>query len=296
MAIVPVDNYLTYRIGVLLLIALMYAVFDVFNRRNVPTVFAYATLAIGFIFTFGYIQLMAIGESLLIGFAILGIGYIFYRAGQVGAADVIELAAISLIMPIQPAPIYLGVQQYGLPFIISLFVGAGIIALLMIPIYYIPRAKRLLKRRMEQLVTRRDILRGALICVAYLAFMTFLYVEINASMLGIVVVTAITIGSVATVTFERPITDSMVEYISVKDFEDGDIIAFNLMKKKDISAYKKAIRGFDRLITNRVIDRMRAKHIRAKFPVYRQAMPLALPILLGAIISLLVGNVLLLII
>ena len=82
----------------------------------------------------------------------------------------------------------------------------------------------------------------------------------------------------------------------MKDFEDGDIIAFNLMKKKDISAYKKAIRGFDRLITNRIIDRMRAKHIRAKFPVYRQAMPLALPILLGAIISLLVGNVLLLII
>jgi Flp pilus assembly protein protease CpaA len=287
-------SYLTYRIGVVLLIALMYAVFDVFNRRNVPTVFAYATLAVGFIFAFSYLQPLIIGESLLIGFAILGIGYIFYRAGQIGAADVIELAAISLIIPIQPLPVYLGVLQYGLPFIISLFISAGIVALLMIPIYYIPRAKRILKKRMEQLVTRKDILKGALICFAYLAFMAFLYTEVNTSIWGIVVVAAIMIGSITTVTFERPITDSMVEYIGVSGFEDGDIIAFNLMRRKDISAYKKSIRGFDRLVTNRIISRMKAKHIKAKFPVYRHAMPLALPILIGAIISLLVGNVLLL--
>ncbi len=54
--------------------------------------------------------------------------------------------------------------------------------------------------------------------------------------------------------------------------------------------------GFDRLVTPGIIGLMKKKGVRTKFPVYRKAMPLALPIFAGVIISLLIGNIIFLII
>ena len=56
------------------------------------------------------------------------------------------------------------------------------------------------------------------------------------------------------------------------------------------------IKGFDHLVTLRIIKEMSNKKIKLKFPVYRKAMPLALPIFIAVLISILFGNLILIII
>ncbi len=94
--------------------------------------------------------------------------------------------------------------------------------------------------------------------------------------------------------FERPITYSMVKYRTVKDFEDGDIIAWNLMPQSQISRIKRKVRSFNRLITKRIMEQMKKKAPREKIPVYKNAIPLAAPIFIGTVLSILFGNLILL--
>ncbi len=288
------DQLLMIRIGVAFVIALIYMLFDIFNKRNVPSIYAYATVVVGILFTISYLNFTIITESAAIAAAVSALGYLVYKIGQLGAADVIELAAISLILPIQPAAYLVQNVQFGLPFILSVFVATGIIALLMVPIYYLPRAAKMMKKTFWRSIGRKDIFKSLFTLIAYGVFTIFLILEANLGVPGIVIMAALMIGSSLTIAFERPIMDSMVSFIPVSQFEEGDIVALNMMKKSDIASTRKKVKEFDRLVTYKIMKKMQGLHIKGKFPVYRQAMPLALPIFLGFVISILFGNLVLL--
>ncbi|MCL5429914.1 MAG: hypothetical protein M1504_00365 [Candidatus Marsarchaeota archaeon] len=289
------DPLLTYRLAFVVIIAFIYMLFDVFNKRNVPAIYAYLTLGIGIIFTLFYLNSPTILLSGLIALIVGGFGFVFYRAGQLGGADVIEMTVISLILTLQPQPYLIFTPQYNLPFIISVFMASGVAALLLVPLYYLPRADKILKGKLKAMVTAKDLFKGVITTIAYMAFMTFIALYMSISTAGLILLATMLVGSFVTITFEKPITDSMVEFIKVDKFEEGDIIATNLMSKGEISAAKKRIKGFDRLVTQKLIKEIRRKDSKRKFPVYRNAMPLALPIFVGVITSLLFGNIVLLI-
>lgn len=279
------------RIASILVIGAVYMLFDIFNKRNVPTIFAYATLAYGLLLTLVYPTQGLILESIAIAMVVLGIGYVIYRIGQIGAADIIEFAAISLMLPLQPAPFLPGMpSQFGLPMIVSVLVSAGIASLILVPIYYLPRAKRMLKKPLLSYVDSYTMLKAVLITCTYLVFIAFMLAVLKIQMVGALVLIVMLIFSTLLIMFERPITDSMVEYVDYRKFDDGDIIAFNLMTAKDIRAVKEKIKGFNRLITPAIIREMGAKRVRTKLPVYKNAVPLALPIFIGILISLTIGN------
>lgn len=291
------DQFLIYRIAIIVILAFIYMAFDVFNKRNVPTIFAYASLVIGVIMTaLYYPDLQSISLSAVVVVIVSSLGYVFYRIGQLGAADVIEFAAISMILPVQPAPYLLSYLQFNMPFIVSIFIATGVTALLMIPFYYLPRASLMLKKKMFGMVRSKDLYRGLLMLVAYLAFTAFLIYFLQIGIIGIVLMLLITASSLITTIFQAPITDTMIENIPVSRFEEGDIIALNLMKKSEIKRMKEKIKGFDHLVTLRIIKEMSNKKIKLKFPVYRKAMPLALPIFIAVLISILFGNLILIII
>jgi Flp pilus assembly protein protease CpaA len=293
---IVIDPLLVYRLAIVVLIALVYMIFDVFNNRNVPTVFAYATILVGVAMTVLYYpDFQTIMISSLIAIIVCGLGYVFYKIGQIGAADVAELTAISLILPLQPAAYLTSVTQFNLPFIISVFIATGVVALLMIPLYYLPRAG-IRRKSLFEGVGRKELYKGLMLLVAYMAFILFLVYELNITIIGVAVLAVVMVSSIVTIVFETPITDSMIEYIQASKFEEGDIIALNLMKKRDISFMKKRLRYFDRLVTHALISNMKEKKIKQKFPVYRKAMPLALPIFAGVILSILLGDIMLLII
>jgi len=281
------------RIASVVVIALVYMLFDVLNKRNVPSIFAYATLVYVFVLTLLYLNITSILSSTAIALVVLGVGYIIYKIGQLGAADVIEFAALSLIMPIQMAPLLAAnISQFGLPFMLSMLLNTGIVALILVPVYYIPKARRSLKKPLSSFIDSTDILKAAVLAVAYLAFIVFAVRFAGMGYIGMAILLLLLVCSCAIMLLSVPITRSMIKYVSAADFEEGDIIAFNLMDQGSIARIKSKVKGFDRLLTNDLIKELKRKRIKEKLPVYKEAMPFALPIFAGVIISIALGNLL----
>ena len=282
------------RIASLVAISLVYMLFDVFNKRNIPSVFAYASVAYGLVLTILYLNTASIAISVAIAAIVMGIGYLVYRAGMLGAGDVFEFAALSLILPFQSVSVIAHVPQLGLPFIVSLFIGSGIAALVLVPLYYIPRARKAMGKPISSAVSRSDTFKAVLVGAVYIVFLGFLAIVVGTGVPGIILIAVVALGSFSVILFEKPITYSMVKYLTVKDFEDGDIIAWNLMQQSQISKIKGKVRSFSRLITNRIIEQMKKKVPRERIPVYKNAIPMAAPIFIGVVLSILLGNLILL--
>lgn len=283
------------RVISVLVIAIAYMIFDVFNHRNVPEIFAYGTLAYGAALTILSLNLNSILLSFGIALVISGLGYVVYKIGQIGAADIIEFATISLIIFTAPMPILISGPQLGIPFIISVFVAAGIAAMAMVPIYYLPQAKLFSKKKsVLSYFIDKDVLKAYLIAIAYSLFIAFLIKNSLISIFGAGLLIFIMAVSVLVILYRGPITSTMVEYVPVNKFDEGDIIAINLMDDSEIAKIKRSVKSFDRLVTQKLINELKQKRINKKFPVYKKAIPLALPILIGVIITLLIGNIMLL--
>ena len=280
----------TIRIASFAVIALVYMLFDVFNKRNIPTPFAYGALAYGIALTVLYLNATTISISLAIAAAVGVLGYVIYRAGQIGAGDIFEFATLSLVLPMQAYTVFHTVfSPVEMPTIVSLTINTGIAAIIMVPLYYIPKAKLGLKKPLIDMSNRRNILKSSAVGIVYAAFVVFLY-YIGMNAVGLAVISLLGIGSFATILFQDAMTESMVSYITWHEIEPEDMVAFNVMKKSDISKIKRSIHSFDRLVTAGMIKEMREKDFKEKIPVYRSAVPLAMPIFVGAVITLLVGN------
>ncbi len=284
------------RIILAVTIAFIYMLFDIFNKRNVPEAYAYATLAIGAIAALFSGSIMLDAQTYLIAVAILGIGYAIYRSGQIGAADIIEFAAIAMVIPIQQAAILLpSINQYGLPFAISLLINTGIIAIIMVPIYYLPKAFIKHRKSFER-IKRLDLYKLIIISAAYMGFASFLALKFNITLYGAAILLLLGVSSAVVMLFEGPITSAMVVMSSYHEFTEGDIIAFNLMSQEEIKQAKKIVPKFDRLVTKEIIAQMKEKNLEKKFPLYRNAIPLALPIFVAVVCAIIAGNLMLVII
>ncbi len=277
-----------------LLVALGYMLFDVFNRREVPNLFAYATLA----FAFAVVLLSGnpplILESYLIAFAILGLGYFIYRAGQLGMGDVFEFAALALILAPVSAPLlgYAAFPGAALPPVVSLFLDTGIAAIVIVPLFYIGVAARRQGRSIAGGIRAQDVLKAASLVVVYLAFALLLYQVSRARAFLLALLLLVVLGSALLLVFQGAITESMVERVGVSGFTEDDIIAFNLMTRREIASARRRVKSFDRLVTREMIAEMRRKRVRDRFPVYKRAVPFAVPIFFGTLLTILVGNLL----
>ncbi len=282
------------RIASLIAISLLYMLFDLFNKRNIPSILAYGGLAYGLLLTLLYLNATSIIMSFGIAAAVLAIGYGIYRAGMLGAGDVFEFATLSLVLPFQSVPLIIHNFQFGLPFIISLFLGSGIAALIMVPLYYIPRARSAMKKPIGRAIGRPQLFKAALVGTVYILFLGFLIIVLGTKLGGVILMAIVAVGSFSVILFEVPITNSMAKRISYKGFEEGDMVALNLMEKSEINRIKRHVHSFNRLITKRMIKEMKDKGARYRIPVYKNAIPLAAPIFIGTLLSILFGNLILL--
>ncbi len=280
------------RIASILIIAFAYMIYDLFNNRNVPTLLVYATLVYGAVLTVLYFNTILVGESLIFAAIILGIGYLIYKSGQLGAADVAEIAVISLILPIQSLPILGGIGASTLPFAISIIVDSGIVALIVVPLYYIPHAVYKSKGSILNKIKRTDYYKSVIIIIAYSVLALFLVYE-GISTYGVLIMAILVVGVGVISLFEAPITLSMVKYVTFDEIEEEDIIAVNLMNERELREIKANVPEFGRLATRKVIASIKREMPDKRLPVYKNAIPFALPIFFGSVASLLFGNLIL---
>ena len=276
-----------YRVAVLLAIAALYAAFDVFNKRNVPNAFVYITVIIGAIITLSY-PLHIAEISLLIALAIAGIGYVVYKTGFLGAGDVFEFIAISMVMPIQPSPLLVSTQQFGLPFILSVFIVTGYVSALLVVLYYLVFTKRSpLEKGIG--IKRGKVIASIALIAAYSMLLLLIKTVAGATVVSVGIVLLILVPSIVIMLYEKKINARMARMVYPKELEEGDMIAAGLMGKGEISYFKKKYRKFGRLVTREMIEKLSKE--RKKLPVYRNAAPLALFVLVGMVIALFLGNI-----
>ena len=272
--------------AVLIAITAIYALFDVFNKRNIPNTFVYLTVAVAFAITltYGYSTIM---YSIVIAVIVAIPCYLLYKKGFLGGGDFLEFVAISLILPLQPNPLLYSEVQLPIPFIISVLLAAGYTVSIYIPIYYLSRSAKKPK------IDRKRIFSGIILLLSYTVLIAIMYAISYIGLTGIIVLGIIGIASFFMIIYESSIYSGMVEMVSPALLEQGDMIAINLMDKKDIEYFTKISKRFDRLVTRKMLSDI--KDDRKKLPVYRNSVPFALFIFFGVVISLLFGNLMLLI-
>ncbi len=283
---------LTVKVGVLLLVTLVYAAFDVFNKRNIPNVIVYATILVGIAVAILY-NYSAIWIDFGISIIIALCGYLIYRAGFLGGGDVLELVFITLVFPLQFSPYYADISQIGIPFIISVIISAGYTALVFIPLYYLI-VKRIFAGKKLNHPAPRSVALGTALLVAYIAFAIVFYFISRLSLISIFIILVLAITSFITLMFEKDIYEGMISWIAPAKLENGDMIAVNLMSRPDVSYFKNKYNKFGRLVTEDALKKL--KPIKKTLPVYRDSVPFSLFIFLGVLISLTVGNLVLIII
>ena len=282
------------RLVLLLAIALAYAIFDTFNKRNVPNAFVYGALAVGFVSTLFY-PLHVMIVSVLIALVLGAVGYFIYRLGFMGAGDFFEFMTISLILPIQPLPALLGSAISGvqLPFMFSVFIATAYVMLVSIIVYYLFLAK---KSPLEKgyKISMRQVFSALVLFLAYMLLLAFIWILEGIGLVSSILVLLIAVPSCIIVAFDRLINLRMISMLGPDELDEGDMIAVNLMKKEDIAYFKKHSQNFGRLVTKKLKHDIR--NSEKKLPVYRNAVPLALFTFFGVIISLAFGNLILLLI
>ncbi len=271
------------RITLLLAFAFLYAYFDVFNKRNIPDKVVYLSLAVGIISTILY-PLKVAEISFLLALFVGSLGYILYKAGMLGLGDGLELTFISLVLPVQPTPLFnMGLSQLNMPFVLSVFISSGIVTIIAVPIYYIIRGDKINLKP-------SNIIKASIVFTSYMVLLLFVYLLFGLRIDATIFIMLMAIFSTIIFLFENSINESMVEWIYPKYLEEDDIIATNLMSKKEIDFFKSKFNEFGRLATKKQINAL--KNVKKKLPVYRKAIPFAVFILAGVIVSLLFGDLL----
>jgi len=272
------------RVLVLLAFAALYAYFDIFNKRSIPNSFAYLSIVVGIIFTLFY-PFKTLELSLLIAVFVVAIGYVLYKAGFLGLGDGLELAFVSLMLPIQPTPL-LNIPQLGLPFVLSVFISSGIVAIIALPIYYMLNSKLELKKE--------SVLRASVVFISYLLLLMLVYLLLgHIALVPTVFIIIIAFFSALIFLFEASLNERMITWVYPNKLGEDDIIAINLMSKKDIMFFKSRYPGFGRLADKKEIAAL--KNIKKKIPVYTNAIPFSAFILAGIVLSLFIGDPILLI-
>ncbi len=276
-----------FRVVIAVIIAVIYVYFDIFNNRDVPNAFVYAALAIAALLTFTY-PARLVELSLLLAFAIGALGYIIYRAGFWGAGDFFELVTISLIIPMQPRPLLVSINQFNMPFVVSIFIAAGFAALWFVPLYYLFMNKKKVEKTKTQPIYK---VLSIMLLVFYLVLLLFIYMFFGIDWQKTLIVLLIAIPSAFTLAYEEEVTEKMTKRVKPRDLQPEDIIAVNLMSKSDIEYFKSKYKSFGRLVTPEMLRHL--KNVEKEVPVYSNAIPFALFIFIGLCISLLFGNILL---
>ena len=278
------------------LISLLYMLYDIFNNRNVPSIVVYATIVIAIIMTLLNWNLYYIVESFVIAILIVIFGYFaLYKAGSLGLGDVLEFAAISMILAVQSAPILSQNVQYGIPFIISILIGSGISALILVPLYYIPKAIKKIDHSILEDVTKSAKLKSITAGISYVVLIGVLVAVNFIGIWGVLLLSMLMLGSVFTILFETPMTKAMIINAKVSEIEEDDIIALNMLDKKTVKTIKKYVPDFGGLVTEKMINEIKKKEPHLRLPTYKNAIPFAVFIFIGCVISLLFGNLFLIV-
>jgi len=264
------------RIGIAVLGTAAAAAYDVFNNRNVPNTLLYAFVGLGFALNLYAFDLSLFIEAAGSAIVVLALGYLLYKEGQVGGADVLVLAALSLLLPRTPSLLLeRQAQVIGPPFIASIFILSGALFLIAFALKNIPVvAKALRKGKAEVSPAGAAYALAALLFLALFAnaFGSLGLAPIYMALVGIVVACAAFV-----IAFKETIISSLIEMVPLKDIEEEDVLAVERMDARVVKRF-----GLHKLITREELAKLRETRLK-RFPILKN-LPTFLPYVLVALL------------
>ncbi len=252
------------------------AYYDLFNKKNIPDAFLYGFLGVAFLANLVLYQETLFWFSLAVAAFFSAIGYLFYRVGQLGGADVLVLAAVMLLLPINPS--FSG-MPFNMPFVFSVIIFAGVAFALFVLLYF--------SWKLMQAEAKPKLV-YALMFVPYLLFA---WVYVNSFLFSPVYFIFITILLFATIffmMFKESLNAQLAEEMPVSQLEPEDVLALEVMNKDLVERYK-----LKRLLTKDEIARLKKSRVGEVW-VYTKLPPFIPFILLGMVLGLFFAKSLLL--
>ena len=254
-------NYELIRILIAVIGTSIFSYFDIFKNRNVPDKLLYIFLGISFLFVI--IDIQTLTSSLFWGVIMGVIGYLFYRAGQLGGADVILFVSICLLLPSSPS---LFTQNYSqMPFILSLLIMSGLFLLLFIILKYLP--KLLAKTLRGEIKLKTDKIMYSAGLVLMFLVVSYMLMEMGMGnpmpfviLLGYIILTTVFINI-----YKDELSAMMSKDIDLtkagdrKKVEPEDVVAIELMDKEYVKKH-----NIPKLLTKNELDRLIKEKVKLK--------------------------------
>lgn len=251
------------------------AYYDVYNKRNVPDRFLYGFLALAFVVNLllyeEYLFIFSIATALFFG----AMGYIFYRLGQIGGADVVVAASVMLLLPIVPSFAAVG---FNMPYIFPVIIYSG-----MIFAVYTTITMGLKLREAE---ARPNLIYGLMI-IPYLIFLWVYATSLLFSPIYLLFITILFFTTVFFLMYKEDLSLLLAEEMPVEQLEPEDVLALELIKPEKVKEYK-----LQRLATKAEIERLKKEKV-GEIWVYTRLPPFLPFFLVGMLVAFFFTNQLL---
>jgi len=274
------------RVTFTLAFLLLVTYFDLFNKRNVPVWATYSMLITGFLINLASFDFYAIAYPAAVAAIVFAIGYLPYRAGQIGGADILVFSALAMLLPSAPAPLYpfsAPPQVIAYPFIFPIFIISGLLSVLGISVIYLPRVLgRALQGDMK--ISRQSAVSAAIIFISYMVVLHLMYTVFGFPLLEMAGVLVLVLLTALMALFKDNISETMVEWVPISQIDEEDVIDLEKLDPKIVKKY-----SLERVVT--LSERAKLVKTRLKlFPIMK-GLPAFLPyILLAFLILLLFGD------
>ncbi|MCD6227748.1 prepilin peptidase [Candidatus Micrarchaeota archaeon] len=278
-------NYELLRVLIALVGTGVLTYFDIFKNRNVPDKLLYGFLLISLLFL--VIDPQTIIPSVFWGGVIGAIGYLLYRAGQIGGADVILFVTLSFLLPTTPS--LFTQQTIQMPFILSLIIVSGMFLILYIIIKYAPKLFAMAMSGRIKFSLDRLFYSGALLFM-YVVMIYLLYDMGMGNPLPFVLL----LGYLVFITifvnlFKTELTQLMSEKVDLSKKSDRtkiteeDVVALELMDKDYVKKH-----NIPKLLTTDAIKRLSKEKV--KLIVLTKLPPFIPFVFLSLILEILFGD------
>lgn len=246
--------------------------FDLFKNKNVPDKFLYACLVVAFLFAvfpFGDLGVYALAQ----GVFIFAIGYMMYKAGQIGGADVYLLSALAMLVPIPPS--VTGISM-AVPFIFFVIIYAGLLFTAYNILYF---AVRLSRERITKIDWVYLILAVPFAIFAYFYLNSIFYSPVYFSIITILFIGAVVFGAFREAMMRHTVVGVPVEKAG------EEVFASEYASERERKIVKV------RVIDKKTIEELKKAKIK-KITVYGKLPPFIPFLLLGLLLSLFFANLL----
>lgn len=193
--------------------------FDIFNNRNVPNNLLYAFLGIAILTNVIFYDPLVVAYAGGLAAIVFLLGFILYKMGQIGGADLFVICSIILLLPIHPSSLE---TLFNYPLIFSTLLYSGVVFSIFSIFYF-----------GSKIFKSNDAKPNLLYLLLLLPYIGFAYIFMSApffSPVYLLIASIFLLSAIFFLVYREAIIASTMEKINLSAITDEDVLAKEKMK------------------------------------------------------------------